>query len=120
MTVSNAEGLPAITISNNVDWNETFDVMDGDVPFNLAGCGLRMDLRPTPESPEVPLSLDSDESHSGIRVMSNLTTIAIKVPRSRMEGVPPGSYVRDILILRGGETIYAGRGPVTVLQGITR
>lgn len=120
MTVSNAEDLAAFSVSNNADWNETFDVKDGDQPFDLTGCSLKMQLRLTPEHPDVYLNLDSDQTYSGIRILSDRTTISIKVTASTMEGVPAGSYIRDILILRGGEVIYAGRGPVTVLQGITR
>lgn len=120
MTVSNAEDLAAFQVSNNADWNETFDVLDGDVPFDLTGCSLKMQLRETPDGSTVFLNLDSNQTYSGIRVLSDKKTISIKVTASAMAVVPAGSYVRDILILRGGEVIYAGRGPVTVLQGITR
>ena len=120
MTISNAEDLAEFKASNNADWNETFDVKDGDQPFPLAGCSLRMQLRLTPDHPDVYLNLDSNQTYSGIRILSDQSTISIKVTASTMEGVPAGSYVRDILIFRGGEVIYAGRGPVTVFQGITR
>lgn len=112
--------LPDFVVSNNADWpHESFTVKDGEDPMSLMGCTLRMQLRATPTTRVAALDLSAPSQ--GITINDEAGgTFSIYVPAATMSLVAAGLYVRDILISRADETIYAGRGGVTVLQGITR
>lgn len=118
--VSFTTALPDFTVSTNADWpHESFTVKDGNTPMSLMGCTLRMQMRATPTARVAALDLAAPSL--GITVNDEAGgTFSIYVPAATMSLVAPGTYVRDILISRNDETIYAGRGSVTVLQGITR
>lgn len=120
MTTSSAQDLPSITLSNNADWLETlptpFDA------FDLTRCSIRMQIRRSPESRAVfaeaatPNSVGLAEPDGS----GNRLSYTIRVPAQAMRRVPSGDYVRDVLIERDGATIFAGRGSVTIIQGVTR
>lgn len=113
-----ASDLPDIVVSNNADYEEAHDVMDGDQPLDLTGCSVRMQLRATPTDSRAYLDLSSPSGGATINLAE--MSIALRAPVTVMQIVPAGDYVRDILILKGDQTLFAGRGKVTVVAGITR
>lgn len=119
-----ADGLDDLVLSTNADYEEAFDIVEveqgeDDEPFDLTNCTARMQLRVTPSDSRAYLDLNS-EPGGGISLNVTEGSIAIRAPASSMALVPPGTLVRDILLFRGDDVIYAGRGSVTVLKGITR
>lgn len=122
MTISGAADLPAIQISNNADWPpESYTVKDeAGVIMPLTGCVVRMQLRAVND----PGTARLDLSTSPIRgiVINNEAggVFTVAPPFILLSTLPAGEYLRDIVIHRGPEAIFAGRGPVTILHGITR
>lgn len=118
-----ASDLAAITVSNNADWNESFDVMDGGQPFDLTGCTIHMQLRRDPLDAAAYLDLASPLRGISLATAADGTpnaAVHIYAPLVMMSAIPQGKYLRDILIRRGSEVLFAGRGDVEVIQGITR
>jgi hypothetical protein len=120
MTISSAEDLDAVTVSNNADWAETHPVNGLHPNYEVAGLSARMQMRHTAEARVPVLSLSTttgelrfDEDEDG-----NIFLI-LDVPDDRMKLIPAGTYERDILIYYGASTIYGGKGTVDVEQGIT-
>jgi hypothetical protein len=118
--VSNADELDAITVSNNVEWNETFYLPS--TFQELRGWSARMQLRRSADYPDTVLNLDTNRPSTGLRLEAAPKAVSIKVPASVMETIDPGEYERDIVLVSPDErtTLYGGRGKVTILRGITR
>jgi SPRY domain len=116
--VSWAANLPWITVSNNADWNESFNVRDGLGPADLTDVTFRMQMRSLGGNIAF---IDAGALPGEMVVNGNphKGAMTIRIPAERLRGIPPSVYVRDIIMLRGGERIYAGRGQVTVIRGIT-
>lgn len=107
--VSWAADLPWITVSNNADWNESFNVFNGAVPANLTDVTFRMQMRSLGGNIAF---IDAGALPGEMVINGNPTfgVMTVRVPAERLRGIPPGVYIRDIIMLRGGERIYAGRG----------
>ncbi|SER56611.1 hypothetical protein SAMN05216548_1262 [Faunimonas pinastri] len=117
---SGAAALDDITVSNNADWPpESYTVAGSDgTVMSLSGCTVAMQIRESADSTSVLLDLVSPAT--GITISDDETAFTIGPNAALMSAVGAGDYVRDIIITRGTETLYGGRGSVTVLQGITR
>ncbi|SEQ47969.1 hypothetical protein SAMN05216548_1052 [Faunimonas pinastri] len=120
MTTSGAPDLDAITVANNADWPpESFAVTGTDgVAVDFTAGTVRMQLRKTADAATAYLDLQSPAD--GIAIATDGTSFTIAPNATLMSGVPAGSYIRDVLFVRDTETIFIGRGDVTVVQGITR
>lgn len=112
--------LPARVYATNADWpREALTLLDGDQPLDLTGAALRMQLRTDPSSATAYVDVTSPDH--GITVLDAAAgTISIWVPASQMALIPPGAYRRELLLIRGTDTIIAGQGDVTIVQGLVR
>lgn len=125
MTVSND-----FDRANNQDWEAEFTLINDEVSppvrHEISGSVVRLQLRPTPESPDiifgVELAANFDE-----KVPINLTIvdpeagkIRLSVRGARMRQIAAGSYVYDIVVKRPtGRAYRPVKGILTLAQGVT-
>lgn len=111
--------IPDKEFVNTADWREVFTV-EGFSTRELSQMRGYMQLRPTPGSLSVMLSLSSP--NNGLLFDPANLRLHINVPARLTRLIAPGVYVRDfIFMLRGGaERRFAGRGNVTIIQGVTQ
>lgn len=122
MTTSGAAPLEAIELSNNADWAEAHVVTGLPEEYAIADLTARMQVRGNEGASPRPVIDASTDLYSWLRFveMDEDIVFAINVPATAMRSVPLGTYKRDILIYHGTSVIYAGRGDVTVIRGVTR
>ena len=116
LVINSVEPLPDLILSNNAEWNEAFDII-GLTSIELIRCKAYMQLRVIPES--VGVYLDKSTAYDGgMKLDPVAKTMVLRV--SAPLPIPVGLYVRDILIVMNGrDSMYAGRGSVQILQGVT-
>jgi len=120
MTTNAVADLPAISLSNNADWLETLPTpIEG---LDLTPCTLRMQLRRSPEARAVQAEAATPNAIALAEPEEDGTRLSytIRIPAQAMRRISAGDYIRDVLIEREGSTIYAGRGTVAIVQGVTR
>lgn len=112
-----ATTLEPVTFQNNQDWNESFEI-DGLLQADYQRVRAYMQMRPFAGALEVVLDLSSPRSGMSLDPLKNF--LRINAPYSQMKLIPAGEYIRDIVIIRRSrEYLFAGRGNVTIIEGIT-
>lgn len=122
MAVNDSDNLNPVTVSNNADWAETHEINlpAGGGGYVASGFSARMQVRLTPESQFAVVDIATGTVNMQITTVGGDVYLKFSVPAATMAGIQPDDYVRDILIFYQASAIYAGRGDVKVLQGITR
>ena len=101
--------------SRNADWEEDLQFVSGGVPVDLTGAVLAMDVAKASGEKQLRLRLGD-----GITIVDAAAgTARLFVPRARVFGVVAGSYVHDLLLIRGGLVSRIWAGTVTIEQGVT-
>lgn len=115
---SGSPDIPDKTFVNNADWREVFDCV-GFSAQELSRTKVFMQLRPFPGSLSIALSLGSPDN--GLLLDPANLKLRVTVPERLVRLIAAGEYVRDfIFVIRGSEKRFAGRGKVTMIDGVTR
>jgi hypothetical protein len=102
-------------VSNNADWEDYFELRDEAGAVDLTGFSFLMDVRKEGE-----LVFHAATSNGQFVVIDAQAGVCgIKVPAAVMEGVAPGLYDCDCLMLETGRVLSLFTGKVLVKQGIT-
>lgn len=116
--ISGAVDLPPLILSNNTEWNEVFDLA-GFTATDYLRARAYMQLRASPA--DIAVLVDLSSPAGGIVLDAVDSTLHIFVPGPAMRLLPPGTYVRDIVITENvREVLFAGRGVITIVQGVTQ
>ena len=101
--------------SRNADWEDDLQFVSGGAPVDLTGAVLAMDVAKLTGEKQLKLRLGD-----GLTIVdATAGTARIFVPRARMFGLPAGSYVHDLLIMRGTLVTRIWAGTLTVDEGVT-
>lgn len=115
---SGSPDIPDKQMVNSADWREVFDCV-GFTRRELSRTVAYMQLRPFPSSLHIALSLSSPMN--GLFIEPDNLRLRVSVPLRLTANILAGEYVRDfVFVIGGSERRFAGRGKVTVIDGITR
>lgn len=105
-------------VQDNADWRETRVLKVDGAPRDLTGTALHMALVDRYNQTVLTLStvsgtlvLDADPATGSFE---------IAVPRTTLEGLDPGVYCHDLLLVKDGETELIWRGRLDLIRGQTR
>lgn len=80
-----------VKIWRNDSWAQTFAILADTTPIDLSGSTILIQVRPTPSSTEVALTLTTDDSSIGIGGVDNN-----QITLNKIVDVAAGAYVYDM------------------------
>ncbi|RUM44893.1 MAG: hypothetical protein DSY80_03920 [Desulfocapsa sp.] len=103
-------------VANNEDWFESFEMATEGEILDLTDVDLQMDVK-SRDGKKVIFSLltgdgiSIDDAENG--------RFSIYVSRATIQEKPPGRYVHDMLLMRGGRTERLWSGGLRIIKGVT-
>lgn len=110
--------LDDVSISNNGEWNESYNLQGFDTS-ELSKVRAYMQVRPYAGSLSIYLDLSSPTHGIVIEPLNKI--LKIYVPKTQVERIPPGNYVRDLVLsYNKDDVIFAGFSKVVITEGVTK
>ncbi len=103
------------TTRTNADWNEDFQFRIGAAALDLTGADVRMTMIDDQGRTVLALSIGH-----GLLLDGASGTLSIRLPASRMQGLPVGMLRHDIQIRLRDTITVPIEGSVVIVKGVSR